>query len=154
MARIVSVTFETESHSRAGHFTIPRRIADFLAIKDDDPVELSVLCEGLKVEVQTQLRSGLEVYHREDDKSTAGLERLPANAPLLVTVWHPGDEQAPKQLPREWDAKFFRGCANRPRHEASRCGGCPGRMPELGRSERCLRALGPREYRVSPLPPG
>jgi len=107
MARIVSVTFETEAHARPGHFSIPKRVAEFLGIEDDDPIELSVLCEGLKVEIETKLRSGLEMYHRAGDPSTAGLEQIPALAPLVVTVWHPGDEAASSNPPRTWDRPSF-----------------------------------------------
>lgn len=103
MARVVGVTFETESESRPGLFTIPRAVAEFLRIKDDDQVELAVLCEGLRVRVATRLRSGLEVYHRQGDASTADLGQIPANTPLTVTVWHPGDESAEQEPATSWD---------------------------------------------------
>jgi hypothetical protein len=106
VARIVSVTFETEAHSQAGHFSIPRRVADFLGIGDDDRVELRVLCEGLKLEFETQLRSGLEVYHRLNDPATFGLQQIPANSLLIVTVSHPHDE-ALAEVARVWDRITF-----------------------------------------------
>jgi bifunctional DNA-binding transcriptional regulator/antitoxin component of YhaV-PrlF toxin-antitoxin module len=105
LARIVSVTFETASHSRPGRFTIPRRVAQFLGIEDGDPIELAVTCEGFKVELETTLASGLEV--RSSDPSTSALERIPANAPLIVTVWHPGEADVAPSAKRVWDRASF-----------------------------------------------
>jgi hypothetical protein len=51
MARIVSVGFEIESQPVPGEVAIPREVADFLGIKVADSIEMSVLCEGLRVEV-------------------------------------------------------------------------------------------------------
>jgi hypothetical protein len=110
MARILSVTFETAAHARPRRFSVPRRVADFLGIGDDDEVELSVMCGGLKLELRTQLRSGLEVYHRVGDASTAGLDQIPAKAPLEVTVWAPDREEgAPRPVRRAepWTPERF-----------------------------------------------
>jgi hypothetical protein len=107
LARIISVTFETMSHSRPGHFAIPRRVADFLGIDDEDPIELAVTCEGLKIELETTLSSGLEIYHRVTDPSTTGLEQVPPNAPLIVTVWHPGEADIAPSVKRMWDQASF-----------------------------------------------
>jgi len=75
-------------------------------MSDDDDVELRILAEGLRLEVATQLRSGLEVYHRQGDPTTAGLDAIPPNTPILVTVSHPRDEHAADGA-RAWDYGSF-----------------------------------------------
>jgi len=42
---------------------------------------------GHQLELQTQLRSGLEVYHRSSDSTTRGLREIPPRTELTVTVW-------------------------------------------------------------------
>ena len=90
-SRIISVTFETETQSRPGAFTVPKAAANLLGVGDDDPVELRVTWEGPRLELSTQLRSGLEVYPRSSDETTNGLESIPPKTPITVTVSRPGE---------------------------------------------------------------
>lgn len=90
-ARIISVTFETTTQARPGAFSIPRPAANLLGIGAADPVELRIIWEGGKLEVATHLRSGWEVYPRSSDPSTRGLERIPGQTPITVTVWRTGE---------------------------------------------------------------
>ena len=106
MARIVGVTFETESGKVPGRFTIPKRVADFLGIKDGDAIELAITAEGIRVEAAAQLQSGLDVTP-VSRPSSEPLAQLPANAPLTVTVWHPGDAEAAPGPSRQWDRPTF-----------------------------------------------
>lgn len=113
MARIVSVTFETTSHARSGHFAIPRQVATILGIGDGAPIELRVSWEGRQLEASTQLASGLEVYYRQSDPTTKGLEAVPAKTSLLVTVWRSTEarvteEGAEVRRALPWDAEEFR----------------------------------------------
>jgi hypothetical protein len=119
MARILSVTFETEAQARPGHFSVPQRVADVLGIGPGDVVELSIMCGGLKLELRTQLRSGLEVYFRVGDESTAGLQQIPPRAPLEVTIWVPEGQGAvpptSSTRPRIWtEADVFAALSNDP----------------------------------------
>ena len=91
-ARIIGVTFETETQSRPGVFTVPRAAANVLEIGDDDPVELRVTWEGRRLELRTQLQPGLEVDPRQSDETTSGLASIPARTPVTVTVWRLGQE--------------------------------------------------------------
>ena len=113
MARIVSVTFEATSHARSGHFSIPRHVAAVLGIRDGDSIELRVSWEGRQVEASTRLASGLEVYYRQSDPTTVGLEAVPGKTPLLVTVWRSTEareteEGAEVRRVVAWDAEEFR----------------------------------------------
>jgi hypothetical protein len=107
MARIISVTFETSTHGESGHFGIPQGAARILGLGADDPVEIRVIWEGGKVEVGTELRSGFEVYYRHSDPTTNGLERLPANTPITVTVWRRGESSAEEEPPAAWTDESF-----------------------------------------------
>lgn len=90
-ARIIGVTFETTTQGRAGAFSVPRAAADLLGIHSDDRVELRIVWEGQKLELATSVRSGLEIYPRSTDVTTAGLNSIPASTPITVTVWRGGE---------------------------------------------------------------
>lgn len=90
-ARIISVTFETDSDSRPGVFSVPHSAANLLGLKSGAPVHLRITWEGRKLQLSTSLRSGLEVHPRWTDESTHGLDAIPPKTPILVTVW-PADE--------------------------------------------------------------
>jgi hypothetical protein len=112
MARIVSVTFETTSHARPGHFGIPRQVATILGIRDGDPVELRVSWEGRQLEFSTRLASGLEVYFRQSDPTTTGLDAIPARTLLRVSVWPSTEDRLAEGRPevgrsQAWDAEQF-----------------------------------------------
>lgn len=102
MARILSVTFETTTQSRPGAFTLPRAATNVLAIGADDPVELRVMWEGGKLELATELRSGCEVYPRSSDASTRGLEEIPPQTPITVTVWRQGEAAGAPDEAGDW----------------------------------------------------
>lgn len=110
MARILSVTFETEADAEPGRFTIPRPAAQFLGIRPDDEVELVVMCGGLKLELSTRLGRSLEVVHRVGDEATASLLQVPAHALLEVTIWGPdvpADTEGPAPRAEPWTPKQF-----------------------------------------------
>lgn len=110
MARILSVTFETEADAEPGRFSIPKRVADFLGIHPDDVVEIAGMCGGLRLEATTRLGPGLEVHHRVGDEATASLVQVPAKAPLDVTIWGPGvpaDPDGPAPRGEPWTAQRF-----------------------------------------------
>ena len=96
MARIISVTFETTTQGLAGAFSVPKAAADVLGIGAGDSVELRVTWEGGRLELGTELRSGLEVHPRVSDPSAARFPQIPARTPVIVTVWR-HDETAQRK---------------------------------------------------------
>jgi hypothetical protein len=101
-SRIISVTFETSTQARAGAFSVPQAAATLLGIGSDDTVELRITWEGGKLELSTSLRSGLDVYPRSSDESTAGLTAIPPRTPITVTVWRPGEGASVADESRDW----------------------------------------------------
>lgn len=110
MARILSVTFETEAAAEPGRFSVPRRVVDFLDIRPDDPVEVVVMHEGLRLELTARIGTELEIRHQPGDGATVALLQVPSNAPLEVTIWGldaPADRPGPASRAEQWNPQRF-----------------------------------------------
>jgi hypothetical protein len=96
MARIVSAGFETESGSQASGFTIPRRVADFLRLREGARVEGRVLFEGRQIEFAAEIGPNLQVGFDQANPASDLLRQLSPSAKLTVTLWPEGELDAPE----------------------------------------------------------
>src|SRR3954453_6552744 len=90
MARITSVGFETDSGPNPGLVPVPRRVVDFLHLRESDPVEGRATFEGRVVEFVTVLDSDLCLRVSMDVPESRPLGEIPANSELTVVLWYEG----------------------------------------------------------------
>jgi hypothetical protein len=70
-----------------GHFNLPAEVARELGVATDGRVHLVVDTLDVHWEGTVNTASGTEVYYREGDPETHGLQKVKAGVALTVQVW-------------------------------------------------------------------